>query len=135
MHVHRRSEPLFYRMFCLGTVRVRPPSFVHLATVWLQLATAELPPHAGRKRTRSDNRAGVFVSGYHRFEDYCEQRWGWKRAHAYRLMDSAQVAGVLSPIGDIPSNEAQARELSRLKEPDAIRETWQEVPERPQERR
>lgn len=75
------------------------------------------------------------MSGYQRFEDYCRERWGWKRAHAYRLMDSAQVAGVLSPMGDTPTNERQARELSRLKEPELIRETWQEAPVRRQDRR
>ena len=25
------------------------------------------------------------------FEEYCNQRWGWERAHAYRLIDAAQV--------------------------------------------
>ena len=35
--------------------------------------------------------------------------------------------GVLTPIGVIPAGERQARELSRLKEPQLIREAWQEV--------
>jgi hypothetical protein len=52
------------------------------------------------------------------FDDYCRERWGMKRAHAYRLIDAAGVAFSMSPIGDIenalPANEGQARELSGL---------------------
>ena len=48
------------------------------------------------------------------FEAYCKERWGWGRAHAYRLIDSAKVAEALSPTGDTPSNERQARELAPL---------------------
>lgn len=67
--------------------------------------------------------------GFDRFEDYCRERWGFNRAHAYRLIESAHVAVALSPIGDTPANEAQARELARLREPDLIRDVWQEVRE------
>jgi phage N-6-adenine-methyltransferase len=50
------------------------------------------------------------------FEDYCKERWTMERAHAYRLMDGAQVIYNLSPIGDIqlPATESQARPLTRL---------------------
>lgn len=49
------------------------------------------------------------------FEDYCDQRWSMQRAHAYRLMEAAQVVTDLSPIGDIlPANEAQARPLTAV---------------------
>lgn len=51
-----------------------------------------------------------------------------ERAHAYRQIDAAQVAGVLSPNGDIPTNEAQARELAPLRDqPEAMAEAWQEA--------
>ncbi|CCF84129.1 hypothetical protein NITHO_3110002 [Nitrolancea hollandica Lb] len=88
------------------------------------------------ERGESVTARDVRETGYQRFEDYCRERWGWKRAHAYRLIDSAQVAGALSPIGDkAPANEAQARELSRLKEPEIIRETWQGTQRHPPESR
>lgn len=51
------------------------------------------------------------------FEAYCTERWGMKRAQAYRLIESAEVVEAMSPIGDtpLPANEAQARELGPLK--------------------
>lgn len=61
------------------------------------------------------------------FEDYCREQWGMERAHAYRLIDSAQVVEQLemSPIGDIlPANESQARHLTRL-EPEQRAQAWQ----------
>jgi len=52
--------------------------------------------------------------GHATFEEYCDKRWKIRRAHAYRLIDAAGVAANLSPIGDKPKTEAQARELTRL---------------------
>lgn len=43
------------------------------------------------------------------FEDYCRERWGWSRQHATRQIQAAEVASTLSPIGDNPSKESQAR--------------------------
>lgn len=59
------------------------------------------------------------------FEDYCRDRWGWSRQRAHQMIE----ASAMSTIVDIaPSNEAQARELARLKyDPDAVREVWSEV--------
>jgi hypothetical protein len=64
------------------------------------------------------------------FEDYCQQRWQMSKAHAYRMIDAAEV---VSPIGDsglpLPANEGQARELGRV--PEAERATvWAETVER-----
>jgi site-specific DNA-methyltransferase (adenine-specific) len=70
------------------------------------------------------------------FEDYCRERWGISRGHAYRQIDAAQVAGILQgdgdgpkmstrlgdarlPMGDIPASERVARELAPLKEDEA----------------
>jgi len=72
------------------------------------------------------------------FEEYCSQRWALERAHAYRLINSAQVVkAILSPIGDkigpdsnvpIPATESQARELAPLLgDPDKLREVWTEA--------
>ena len=45
------------------------------------------------------------------FEDYCKQRWGFKRAHAYRLIEAAGIVAEMSPIGRQITNERQARSL------------------------
>lgn len=50
------------------------------------------------------------------FEAYTEARWGWKRAHAYRLIEAAEVK--LSPMGDKIANERQARALASVPEPE-----------------
>jgi hypothetical protein len=54
-------------------------------------------------------RGRLYRETHGRFGDYVEEVWGFKRAHAYRLIDEWPVAVAVSPIGDI--NEAQAREL------------------------
>ena len=68
--------------------------------------------------------ARLYRAEFPTFEEYCIQRWDMKRAHAYRLMDAAQVAHNLSPMGDIlPTSERQARPLTRLT-PRLQREIW-----------
>ncbi len=58
------------------------------------------------------------------FEDYCRERWGMERRHAYRLIDAAGVVSNLCPTGHIlPTTERQARELTAL-EPEQQREVW-----------
>lgn len=69
----------------------------------------------------------LYREQYPTFEAYCRERWSWSSRHVNRQIEAAQIAGAVGPIGPVPSTESQARELSRLKEPEAIRETWQEV--------
>jgi len=71
------------------------------------------------------------VLGFETFEAYCKAKWDFNRAHAYRLIDSAKVIDVLSPIGDAkPMTESQARPLVKLKDnPEAQREAWQKAVE------
>jgi hypothetical protein len=33
------------------------------------------------------------------FEHYCSRRWGWKRAHAYRLIEASNTAAALQDKG------------------------------------
>jgi hypothetical protein len=68
-------------------------------------------------------------AGYTTFERYCRERWGWSRQHAYRLIDGAQVAALVSPIGDTPANESQARALAPLAHADEERAValWSEL--------
>ena len=48
------------------------------------------------------------------FESYVRRRWDMGRSHAYRLIEAAAVIDNLSPIGDVPQNEAQSRALTKL---------------------
>lgn len=51
------------------------------------------------------------------FEAYCRERWGFERAHAYRLIESSKVLENLSPIGDkiqLPKNESHLREIAKV---------------------
>ncbi len=62
-----------------------------------------------------------------RSRSIARKKWDFKRAHAYRLIDSAKVVEVLSPIGDIqPVTESQCRPLSRL-EPEQQLIAWKKA--------
>jgi hypothetical protein len=50
-----------------------------------------------------------FRAGYDSFEAYLQDRWGFTPPQAGRLMEAADVAKVLDPLGIQPKNEAQAR--------------------------
>jgi hypothetical protein len=50
----------------------------------------------------------LFKPQYKSFKAYLAERWGISRAHAYRLMAAYQIAE-MSPTGDKPANEHQAR--------------------------
>jgi N6-adenosine-specific RNA methylase IME4 len=61
------------------------------------------------------------------FEEYCKERWGWARNYANKLIKATETVknlGTNVPI--LPSNEAQARPLTKL-EPEEQREAWQDV--------
>jgi hypothetical protein len=68
-------------------------------------------------------------TGYTEFDAYCRERWGFSRQHAHRQIEAAEVAGLLSPNGDGPGNEAQARELVPLLREDetAVLEVWRDL--------
>ncbi len=73
----------------------------------------------------------LYRSTHRSFEEYCKDRFGFQRAHSYRLIDAAQVVDNLSSkclqIGDIlPTNESQCRPLIQL-EPDEQRYVWEEA--------
>jgi hypothetical protein len=54
------------------------------------------------------HRRGSYKTQYGSFKRYLEERWGFSRAHAYRLIAAYRFAE-MAPIGDKPSNEHQAR--------------------------
>lgn len=70
----------------------------------------------------------LYREKYRNFEMYLEEEWEMGSAHAYRLMDAAQVVADLSPIGELPTNEAQARELKPVP-PEQRQQVWQEAVE------
>lgn len=65
---------------------------------------------------------------YRTFEQYCRERWNISRAHAYRMIDAAEVVDNLSPNrGQIlPANELQARAL-KAAPPEQRQEIWQKA--------
>lgn len=63
------------------------------------------------------------------FEQYCKERWGFERAHAYRLIKSSEVVQNLSPIGDIPTSEGAVRPLTSIKDSEEQREVFQKAVE------
>lgn len=74
--------------------------------------------------------------GYETFEHYCKERWGWNRTYVFYVIGSAQAANDVFTIVNTdgvallpPSNESQARELSRLPTPEARRNAWAAVRE------
>jgi DNA modification methylase len=71
-------------------------------------------------------------AGYKNFRVYLADRWGMQKSQAYRLMEAAQTAAVVSPAGDSlqPLQERQMRELAPLRdEPDKAREIWENAVE------
>lgn len=69
----------------------------------------------------------LYTDEYDTFEEYVEGRWGWGRAHAYRLMEASSVVAALPP-GEKPTVEAQARELTKVPEPKRAK-VWKEAVE------
>lgn len=63
------------------------------------------------------------------FEDYCQERWGWGRNYANKLISASAVVGNLGTVVPIlPVSETQARPLTQLA-PDQQREAWQKAVE------
>lgn len=58
---------------------------------------------------------GHKLKGYTSFEAYCEAEFGFGLRHGERLIQAAQVAQkVESMTGELPKNEAVAREIARV---------------------
>lgn len=51
----------------------------------------------------------LYRQNFRTFEAYCRDRWGMNRFYAHRIIDAAEVANNLLPIGNIPQTESQAR--------------------------
>ena len=71
----------------------------------------------------------LYMERYGSFEAYCEERWEFGQAYAYRLMGAAQIVAELSPRGEkgdfaLPATEKQVRALALLDSPEDRRKAW-----------
>lgn len=67
----------------------------------------------------------LYRETHRRFEDYCQERWGFTDRRARQMIEASQI-GTMVPV----SNERQARELAPLlDEPEQLRDAWQEASE------
>lgn len=76
----------------------------------------------------------LYRTTHRTFEDYCQATWSITSRSVRRMIDAAAVVEVLEdqsgPIGPVPANEAQARELAPLREePEKLREVWRHANE------
>ncbi len=81
----------------------------------------------------------LYRSTHKTFEAYCRDRFGYQRAHSYRLIDCSAVVDNLSPIATpkmspngrqiLPTAERQVRPLIPLS-PNQQREVWQQAVEK-----
>jgi hypothetical protein len=72
------------------------------------------------------------AAGYLTFEIYCNKRWGFSRAYAYRVLAASETVRLLSPMGDTPApaTERQVRSLNQLRDkPERMREAWADAVE------
>ena len=69
------------------------------------------------------------------FEDYCLEKWAFKRTHVYQLIEASAVISNLSAMANIlPQSERQVRPLTSL-EPEIQKEVWKEVVKQSEETR
>jgi uncharacterized coiled-coil protein SlyX len=61
------------------------------------------------------------------FEAYCQERWDFSKTYANNLIAATSVRNNLTTIvvKQLPANEAQARPLAKLKDPEQQREAWE----------
>ncbi len=92
-----------------------------IASGWLQAARALI-------EIRDEK---LYRRGFKTFQQYCTERWGYKKAYTYNLINAAETFDALeqSSIVDFyPSNEAQMRPLALLPA-DKRPEAWRRVVE------
>lgn len=92
-----------------GTADLDDAERADLATCEQAVAGLQRALAAAGKALATINAARLYRETHGTFEAYVEERWGMKRANAYRLINAWPVAAALSPIGD--TNEGQVREL------------------------
>lgn len=58
----------------------------------------------------------LYKADFTSFDEYCVEKWGFKRAHARRLIEAAGIASEMAPVGFIPSERA-ARAIATVPKP------------------
>lgn len=100
---------------------------------WLELKVERVFYEGGYGlRELRDRR--LYRSSHKTFEQYCKDRFGFGRAHSYRLIDAANVVDNLSPISEmspirrqiLPTKLEQVKPLIPLPA-DKQREIWQQA--------
>lgn len=72
----------------------------------------------------------LYRAEFERFEDYCQERWGFTHQHALNFVRATETRSNLETIVSVlPANEAQCRPLTKLA-PGDQQSAWQEVIER-----
>ena len=68
----------------------------------------------------------LYRDSHNTFDTYCRERWRLSRAHAYRLIEAAEIGSQLSPMGDTPppTNERQVRDLARIPDREQRDTVW-----------
>lgn len=70
----------------------------------------------------------LYRSTHSRWSDYCKDLWDITKTHADRFINASCVIENLTPIGVIlPKNEAQARPLTLIEDPEKQQEIWQSI--------
>ena len=63
----------------------------------------------------------LYRRDYNTFEAYCQEKWGWKKSHAYRMIDAVELTSSLPPaVAQHVTTEATARELSNVPPADRV---------------
>jgi len=94
-------------------------ALAELAELEAQIGDAELSFVNKGKALKAVWKKGHHITaGYKSFEEYAETRWEMSRSRAYRLMDAADAYDVVANLATVPLplNEAQCRELAKLKD-------------------
>lgn len=71
----------------------------------------------------------LYKDTFRNFEEYCQERWGFQRNYANKLIASAKVSenlGTTVPLK--PTSESQTRPLTHL-EPEQQKEVWKKAVE------
>src|SRR5262245_5976189 len=83
--------------------------------------------------------SGLYRTEFATFEEYCKTRWGWERQRAYQLISASDAVTKMSTVVDkeepieieeeLPpvTNERQARELAKIKNPKKRKEVWRKA--------
>ena len=78
----------------------------------------------------------LYKKKYGTFEEYADQRWGWKKSRAYQMIEAAERFQAIENVHQngslvdkiLPSNESQVRPLTELSDAEAVH-VWGQVTE------